>query len=147
MSKGWYGNKQAHSLASKGVKTKIVESFTLNQDKKSDLKNWYYVTFLDRITAYDLEEFYEDMDERGMLDGMNVDEWIENEIEERLMNYPEVVDVLKIGDGMIRITGKIYFRADNKEDAINHGLEYDFQSYDVYNAKTDKKILDEVEVY
>lgn len=38
--KGWYGNKQAHSLASKGIKTKINNTNDITIEIKKILKEW-----------------------------------------------------------------------------------------------------------
>jgi len=43
MTKGWYGNRQAHSLASKGIKTSGINNFSIQREKmfKHQVKTMY----------------------------------------------------------------------------------------------------------
>ena len=142
---GWRNESRRHSLARKGIKTAYGKIKAQNQNP--DLKNWYYITFLDRIRAYDIEDFHEQMDDDGLIDGMGFEDWKEHSINERLMDYPDEVDWNEEGSGWIEVKGKIYFRATTKENAIDQASQYDFQSFDVHNAKSNIKIMDEVEIY
>lgn len=135
--KGWYGNKQAHAMASKGIRTAVDETREWEEKRMAGLQE-YYISYLDRIEAFNMEEFYRYADENDLLDGLDEDDWMENQVKNRLMDYPENVDWVHEGEGWIEITGRIYFDAKTKEDAVKKAMRYDFDAYDVYSESGEK---------
>lgn len=132
--KGWYGNRQAHSMASKGVRTAVDETREWEHKRMAGLKE-YYISYLDRIKAFDIEDFYRDADKNYLVDGLDEDEWIDKQLKNRLMDYPENADYSHSyeGDGWVEIIGRIYFDAKTDKDAVNKAMRYDFNSMNVYS--------------
>ena len=137
--KGWYGNKMGHSLASKGVRTAVDETREWEHKRMAGLYE-YYISYLDRIRAFDIEDFYKYEDKNGLVDGLNEDEWREKQLANRLLDYPEDANYSYNyeGDGWVEIVGRIYFDAKTHENAVKKAMRYDFDAIDVYSESGDR---------